>query len=128
MVESNRRLFPRKNTVVSIQVLVVPENPRNREKNIEIIPAKMANQSQEGLYLETDRALQPGSNVALRINGSEVIPPSDNAYRIHDGRIIWCHKIDDDPPRFGIGIKILRRAVQADIITSRFNPSGAGAP
>ena len=128
MVATDRRNFDRRNTDIAIQVLVVPANSSGRENTCEIVPAKMTNQSREGLYLETHRPLQPGSNITIRMDGLQGIPPSQNAYHMHDGRIIWCHQINDEPPRFGIGVKILRKAVQADIMTSRFGPSAAGSP
>lgn len=87
----------------------------------------MVNQSEEGLYLEIDRDLEPGTNVTIRLDGTQKILPSKSAYRMHDGRIIWCRKVNDEPIRFGIGVKILRKSVQADILASRFGPSAAGS-
>jgi hypothetical protein len=127
MTETNRRHFPRKNTRAAVQVLIVPANPGDLENRCEIIPAEMANQSEEGLYLETHRALQVGSNVTIRIDGPADMPTFKNAYHMHDGRIMWCNQVAHEPPRFAIGVKILRKAVQADIIYSRLRPSGDGS-
>ena len=39
---------------------------------------------------------------------------------MRDGQVIWCNEIDDSISRFGIGVKILRKVVQANVLTSRF--------
>lgn len=125
MSESNRRHFARINTDVNIQVLIVPAHPKGIENNYDSIPAKMVNRSAEGVCLKTDRALQPGANVIIKMDGTEGRPHSKDAYYMHDARIIWCKKVDDETPCFDIGVKILRKAVQADILTSRFKSSAA---
>jgi len=79
----------------------------------------MGNQSQEGLYIETDRALEPGINVSIKMISPEGDHP-ENAYYVRDGQVVWYKKFLDKTPRFGVGVKILRRVVQADVVTSRF--------
>jgi hypothetical protein len=32
---------------------------------------------------------------------------------------VWCKEIDIETSRFGVGLKILRKVVQADVLTSR---------
>jgi hypothetical protein len=125
MSESNRRHFARKNTDVAIQVLIVPAYPKGRENNCDSIAAKMVNRSADGVCFQTDRALEPGANVVIKMDGTEDRPHSKDAYYMHDGRIIWCKKVDDDAPCFAMGVKILRKAVQADILISRFTSSTA---
>jgi hypothetical protein len=79
----------------------------------------MSNQSDEGLYIKIDHALMPGSNVRINMVSPEGYHPEE-AHSMLDGRVIWCEKIDDTASRFGAGIKILRKIIQARVLTSRF--------
>ena len=44
----------------------------------------------------------------------------ENAYYVRYGQVVWYKKFLDKTPRFGVGVKIFRRVVQTDIMTSRF--------
>jgi hypothetical protein len=119
MADTNRRLSPRQESHIAIQVLMNSGGTGGHPRNLDLIPGKICNQSRDGLYIEMDRILEPGSNVSIKI-----VPPEDyqpeNPYFVRDGRVIWCQKIDDPKSLFGIGIKVLRKFVQADVLTSRF--------
>jgi hypothetical protein len=128
MIRADRRQFARRDTGLAIQVLIVPRYPNNSENNDDSFSAKMVNQSEKGFCFETDRVLQPGTNITVKMNGTKTVSSSKDAYYTLDGKIIWCHKVAGLPQKFGIGVKILRKAVQADILTSRFGPSTAESP
>jgi len=119
-MDTNRRHFPRQNEEAIIQVLMTPDSFADPEDRCDFIPVKMVNQSEDGLYIEMDRALQPGSNVSIKMVAPEKDHPED-AYFMHDGRVIWCKKVDEKTSRFGIGVKILSKVVRAEILTSRFD-------
>jgi hypothetical protein len=119
MTQTNRRGFLRINEEATIQVLASPEYSKKHEDDGVLIPAKMRNHSAAGLCIEIGSALHPGSNVRLKMVSPEEDHPSD-AHYIFDGRVIWCKKVDGKTSRFGAGIKILRRVVEADVLTSRF--------
>lgn len=119
MAESNQRHYPRHSEETAIQVYLAPDYFQGRYDRCELMPAKICNQSEEGLNIEIDRALQPGSNVNIKIVESEGVRPG-NAYYGRDGLVVWCKKVDGETPRFGVGIKILRKVVQSDVLTSRF--------
>ena len=123
MAESNRRHFSRQNEEATIQVLITPDDPEDRKDSCDSIPVKMCNQSEDGLYIEIDRALQPGSNVSIKIVAPEGDNPED-AYYMNNGRVIWCKKVDGETSRFGVGLKILRKVVRAEVLTSRFGQTG----
>ncbi|MCJ7538342.1 MAG: PilZ domain-containing protein [Desulfobacterales bacterium] len=118
MAESNRRHFPRQNEEATIQALITPDDSNGRKESCDSIPAKMCNQSEDGLYIEIDRALQPGSSVSIKMFAPEEDHPED-AYYMHNTRVIWCEKVDDETSRFGIGVKILRSIVRAEVLNSR---------
>jgi len=118
-VETNRRHFPRQKGDTSIQVLFAQENLRDEIDRYSGIAAKIGNQSQDGLYIETDHALSAGSIIRLKIASPENDHPANVCY-VHDCQVVWHKKIHDKIPRFGIGVRILRRNVQADVMTSRF--------
>lgn len=119
MAESNRRHFPRQKAEDTIQVLRIPDGIEGHKDSCDLITAKMVNQSDNGLYIEIDRDLQPGSNVRIKMVTPEGYH-SEEAYCLCDGRIIRCEKVDDATSRFGIGIKILRKVIQTRVLTSRF--------
>lgn len=114
MAESNRRHHPRKNEEATIQILIAPDE----SKKSDCIPVKMFNQSENGLYLEIDRALEPGSNISIKMVAPEGDHPED-AYYMHDGRVVWCQSVNDEASRFGVGVQILRKVVRAEVLTSR---------
>ena len=115
----NRRHSVRQRKEAVIQILLASVEAKGPPDSSDLIPAKMCNQSDEGLYIEIDRALMPGSNVRIKMASPQGYHPED-AHYLRDGRVIRCEKIDDTPPRFGVGIKILRKVIQARVLTSRF--------
>jgi len=120
MVETNRRHSPRQNEDATIQLILSAKHASPGRGQSESMPVKMGNHSQEGLYIETRRALEPGSNVRIKMVSPEG-EHLENAYFMRDGQVIWCKRVGARrPPRFGVGIKILRKVVQADVLTSRF--------
>ena len=92
---------------------------KHREGNLALIPAKLVNKSVEGLFIELESSLQPGTNISLKMISPERDLP-ENPYLMEDGLVIWCKKVDGEASRFGAGIKILRKVVRADILDSRF--------
>jgi hypothetical protein len=122
MAESNRRHVPRQNEKATIQVLITTNHSNGRKDSCDSIPAKICNQSEDGLYIEIDRALQPGSSVSIKMVPPEEDHPED-AYYMHNTRVIWCEKIDNETSRFGIGVKIFRSIVRAEFLTSRLGYS-----
>ncbi len=119
MAETNRRHFSRQKEEATIQVLLAAHDAKGGKDSLDVIPVKMGNQSREGLYFETDRVLEPGSNVSLKMVSPEGGYP-EKAYYMRDGQVIWCKALGDKISRFGVGVKILRKVVQADVLTSRF--------
>ena len=119
MAESDRRQFPRQSKETAIQILLAPEHSNGRKKSYDLLPAKLRNQSEEGLYIEVDHTLQPGSTLTIKMAAPAQDHPEDVYYN-YDGRVVWCKKIDEKAARFGGGIKITRKVIRADILTSRF--------
>jgi hypothetical protein len=119
MAVYNRRYFPRKNTENNIQVLSIPGDLNYRKDSCDLRPAKMVNQSKDGLFIECDCFIPPGSNVRIKMVSPKGYQPED-AYYMYDGRVIRCEKVADATFRFGVGIKILRKVIQARVLTSRF--------
>ena len=118
-MRTNRRHTSRQKTEASIQVLFAPDDLRSGQNRCEPIAAKIGNKSQEGLFIETDRTFAAGSIIRVKL------VPLDNdrsksACRVQDCQVVWHRKFDNGTPRFGIGVKILRRYVQADVLTSSF--------
>jgi hypothetical protein len=119
MDNSNQRRFSRQKEETAVQVFLNPAPGQSRYDSRSFIPAIICNQSEEGFNIIIDRALQPGSNVSIKMVETEGGSPG-NAYCQRDGLVVWCNKVDDETSRFGIGIKILRKVVQSDVLSSRF--------
>jgi len=119
MTESNRRQFAPENTDGTLQVLLVRSDFEGPEDSGDLIPAKMLDQSDNGLFLEIDRDLVPGAMVRIKKILKEESSFEDVCY-IWDGQVIWCEKVYASTERFGVGIKILRKVIQTNILTSRF--------
>ena len=119
MDNSNQRRFSRQKEETAVQVFLNPAPGQSRYDSRSFIPAIICNQSEEGFHMVIDRALQPGSNVSIKIVEREGGRPG-NAYYRRDGLVVWCNQIDVEASRFGIGIKILRKIVQSDVLSSRF--------
>jgi hypothetical protein len=119
MDKYNRRHSSRQRKEATIQILFASDDPKVRRDSEDLIPVKMCNQSDEGLYIEIDRALMPGSNVRINMVSPEEYHPEE-AHYMRDGRVIRCEQIDEAASRFGVGIKILRKVIQTRVLTSRF--------
>ena len=120
MTESDRRRFPRQKKEIAIQVLLTQANSNSRKgTRCDLIPAKLRNQSEEGLYIETDHTLRPDSTLSIKMVAPAEDHPED-PYSMYDGRVIWCKKTNGKTSHFGSGVKIVRKVVRADVLTSRF--------
>jgi hypothetical protein len=119
MAESNRRNFLRHKAEDTLEVLLIPDDIEGSKDSYDLIPAKMVNQSDNGFYIDIDRELQPGLNVRIKMVSPEGYHPEE-AHYMRDGRVIRCEKVADATSRFGVGIKILRKVIQARVLTSRF--------
>ena len=118
MNKYDRRHSPRQRKEAAIQILLTQDFSKDLKDNCDLIPAKMVNQSEDGLFIEIDRCLQPGSNVMIKTAFPED-SCSEDAYYIRDGLVRWCEKVAGPTSRFGVGIKILRKVVRAPVLTSR---------
>ena len=123
MVAINRRHSPRLEQDASVHVYFTPEDLDDNHLNHKRIPAKIGNLSKEGLYLETDHDFVSGSLIQIRMVSPENNHATDVCY-VQDCQVVWHKKLHDRTPLFGIGVKILRRNVQANIQTSRFLQHG----
>ncbi len=69
--------------------------------------AKMYNSCMDGMYFETDFALQPGSDICIKIIN---LTPDDTycpeAYKAYKGKVKWCKETSDpDNTGYGVGVQ-----------------------
>jgi Tfp pilus assembly protein PilZ len=119
MDKYDRRCSPRRRKEANIKVLLITDDLKGLKDSCDLMPARMVNQSDNGLYIEIDRGLQPGSNVRIKMISPEGYHPEE-VYYMRDGQVTWCEKVDDTTSRFGVGIKIFRKVIQTHVLTSRF--------
>ena len=120
MKDSNRRHFPREDRADMIQALLIRNDLEGPEDSGDLIPAKMVNQSDNGLFLEINRDLAPGALVRIK-----KILQAENCFEeacyTRDGRVTRCEVLDGTASHFGLGIQVLSNVIQGHILTSRFN-------
>ncbi len=83
-------------------------------------PARLMNQSSQGMGLEIDRTVPPGSMISIKM----AAPDTQNrtAYRLHRGRVCWCHKLPaKKTTRYGMGVQIHETVIQAVLDHPRLN-------
>lgn len=119
MDKNERRHSPRQNSQAPIQVIFFSGDSKSGEDRKSVFPGKMCNQSQDGLCIEMDRFLQPGSSVRIEI-ACEPDSGLEKVCYIRDGSVRWCETLAAPVVRFAAGIKILRKVVRAPVLTSRF--------
>jgi len=127
MALSNKRYSPRQHDEAAIEVLALQDYAKYRKHDYDYLPAKMYNSSEDGLYFEIDRAIKPGLNVSVKLATPAAAMPQ-KAYPVYYGRVAWCKKIGEAKQRFGIGIHILRKVIQAKVESSRFAATGTAYP
>ena len=115
----DRRLAARQTKDLPIWVILSIDDAQSGRVKNHMIPGKICNQSEDGLGIEIDRCLPPGSNVRIKI-ASKPQSALAELYYIRDGLVRWCERLAAPSGRFGAGIKILRKVVQAPVLTSRF--------
>lgn len=118
-METDRRHYSRQNKETPIQVLFAPGSLRDELDRNSGIFAKVCNQSHDGLYIETDRVLEPGSTIRIKMVSQENGRSTNTCY-VHDCQVVWHAEFRDRISRFGIGVRILRQNVQANVLSSRF--------
>jgi len=69
-----------------------------------IYRAKMLNYSENGLYFEADRLLQPGEGIFIGIEDSSVASLTDT-YKCYRAKIVWRKKLTTSPFYYGYGVK-----------------------
>jgi hypothetical protein len=78
----------------------------NNKSKAYYTPAVMYNYTTQGIYFESDYALQPGSDVHIKVEdqpkGRHIIG-ADKRYK---AKVKWCKEIaESDPSRFGVGVQ-----------------------
>jgi hypothetical protein len=69
-------------------------------------PAVMYNYSTQGIYFESDYALQPGSDIHIKVEDQPKGSHAIGADKCYKAKIKWCKEIaDTDPSRFGVGVQ-----------------------
>lgn len=82
------------------------------------ISGQMRNCDKGGMYFESSDAIQPGSNISIKMVDEHASDDDwcSGVYRVHYARVIWCKEIDRVGGQcYGIGAQILETVVQAEI-------------
>ena len=75
---------------------------------VEYSEAKMHNCCVDGIYFESDFAVEPGYDIHIKIrNNSPDVDYSPEAYRVYQAKVRWCKEIEDSS-RYGIGVQFFK--------------------
>jgi hypothetical protein len=70
--------------------------------------AMMHNCCVDGLYFESDAALEPGYDIHIKMrNNSPDVDYSPEAYKVYWATVKWCRKIEEGA-RYGIGAQFFK--------------------
>lgn len=87
MNESNNRATERFDTESPVRLTVVESNAT--------IGARIANCSEDGIYFETESALEPGTDIFVA---------AENDNKFFRARVIWCKRmVSETAIYFGVG-------------------------
>jgi len=115
-----QRADTRKKDRSPIQVLTYYDFSKYRKNKFYYSHAQMYNHGKNGIYLEMTHALQPTTNISIRIGKEK---PDFNqhpeAYRVHHGMVKWCKKVEDRKgKRYGVGVQILETVIRTETQSS----------
>ncbi len=79
--------------------------------------AQMRNFHQKGMYFESDYAIQPGSNISIKMDDVSSNYDCDSSSRkVHHATVKWCKQIKHgEDKRYGVGAKISETVVQSEV-------------
>jgi|GEM_PF-814594 len=101
-----------------VRIFTDPAAGAAASNSAEPVDGRIVNAGEQGVCVESSRALDPGTTVSLEME----IPDGalrENVSRIHRGKVIWCRSLQTGRGmRFGVGIEILEKVVQAKIPAS----------
>jgi len=98
-----------------VRISMDPEAGTVGDEPSDPIPGRIVNAGKEGVCVESGQALEPGKTVCI-----ELITPDgalrETVSRLRRGRVIWCRSLETGRGRrFGAGIEILEKVIQAKI-------------
>lgn len=120
----DNRQFPRKRNEVIVQILQQRDYSHYRNDKNYFLPVTVFNQSEEGLYFEANRPLNPGTIISIKMITPEESRSKD-VYPIHYGRVAWCKQLDDTATLFGIGVRVAEKMVRAKVQFSHLDSSAS---
>lgn len=84
----------------------------SKHKNYQI--AKMLNSSTEGMHFEAGYAIEPGSEICIKmLNYSPDINYSPEAYKAFRATVKWCKEMENsDSSSYGIGVQYYKPMLQ----------------
>lgn len=107
-----KRSSARKSLDADIRASVSLESLEPTGKKFYDVPARLKNQSDEGMYIEVGHRIQPESKISIKM-----IPPNSEplgAYKLHRGRVRWCRLLETKAAsKYGVGIQVYETVIQA---------------
>jgi hypothetical protein len=107
MIAQSKRLFQRQGCRLPIQY-------RSTEMD-DYRDAVAYNCSMAGMYFELQTMMMPEEGIHIIMSTYSPSAEGPESFRYYLARTVWCRSIADDAdPRYGCGVRLLKRSCQAD--------------
>ena len=67
---------------------------------------RMLNDSDDGLYFESDQFLPPGTEIFIRVENFSDDPTE--SHRCHHAKVVWGKRLNNTPNTYGYGAKYVK--------------------
>jgi hypothetical protein len=96
-------------------IVTTRDYARYRKNTYYYTRGKMVNTGGGGLCFESEYAIQPGSDISIKMSGDLTSSFEDHGtdYMLHNGKVKWCRQMDKpDGKCYGIGVEIVEDNVR----------------
>ncbi len=106
MLSPEQRGTSRNRSEAEIMLLTKDDYAGYKKENSYFTPAKMCNYSIDGMYFESDYAIQPGSDICIAKVKSSPVKCGSEVSDSYRAKVRWCKEIaDSNPSCYGIGVQ-----------------------
>ena len=106
----------REDNEASVFILTLRDYARYHKNSYYYTCGKMVNSGGGGLCFESDYAIQPESDICIKMtdklhSGSKNF---ETEYQLHNGKVKWCRQMKRaGNPCYGVGVEIIEKNVRA---------------
>jgi DNA-directed RNA polymerase subunit RPC12/RpoP len=100
MFSVSRRAFPRNNCAVKIIFSIHPSK--------KLFTANMYNDSEGGMYFESNFVLEPGTDLIIKRDDFDPIKHGSEALKGYRAEVVWCESVGrNGGSLYGVGVRFI---------------------